>query len=148
MHLLWDSKFLPLLFEQFFLNRFNSQVSLLFSNIIGSKYENGMPCNLFLAESHPRSYIILDRTHTHTQTHTHTHTHTHTQFSWTFGWFSQKSAETFGLRKTLFPSKLYKKAGIYQQYNGWNIILILKRIKGQTQGWGSLIMKLLWSPIY
>ena len=43
----------------------NSQVSLLFSNIIGSKYENGLPCNLFLAETQPRSQGLyhLDRTH-------------------------------------------------------------------------------------
>ena len=61
----------------------------------------------------PRSYIILDRTHKYT----YTHTHTHTQFPRAFGRFSRKSAETFGLRKTLFPSKLDKKAGIYKEYN-------------------------------
>ena len=35
----------------------NSQVSplLLFSNIIGSKYENELPCDLFLAETQPLS---------------------------------------------------------------------------------------------
>ena len=33
----------------------NSQVSLLFSNIIGSKYENGLSCDVFLAETQPHS---------------------------------------------------------------------------------------------
>ena len=33
----------------------NSQVSLLFSNIIESKYENGLPSDLFLAETQSRS---------------------------------------------------------------------------------------------
>ena len=43
----------------------SSQVSLLFSNIIRSKYEKGLPCQLFLPELNliPRGYIILDRTH-------------------------------------------------------------------------------------
>ena len=43
----------------------NSQVLLLFSKIIGSKYENGLQCDLFLAETQPlpRGYITLDRTH-------------------------------------------------------------------------------------
>ena len=33
----------------------NTQVSLLFSNIIGSKYENGLSCNIFHAETQPSS---------------------------------------------------------------------------------------------
>ena len=38
----------------------NSQVSLLFSNIIGSKYENRLPCDLFLAQTqtHPRDIMM------------------------------------------------------------------------------------------
>ena len=34
------------------------------------------------------------------------------QFPQNFGWFAQKSVETFSLRKTLSPNKLDKKAGI------------------------------------
>ena len=43
----------------------NSQVSLLFSKIIGSKYKNGLPCDLFLQRLNLilKGYIILDRTH-------------------------------------------------------------------------------------
>ena len=45
--------------------KFNSQLSLLFSNITESKYENGMPCDIFLKRLNLilRSYIILDKTH-------------------------------------------------------------------------------------
>ena len=35
----------------------NSQVLLVFSHIIGSKYENGLPCDLFLAETQPPSFL-------------------------------------------------------------------------------------------
>ena len=43
----------------------NSEEWLLFSNIIGLKYENGLSCDLFLAETQlcPRGYIKLGRTH-------------------------------------------------------------------------------------
>ena len=34
---------------------FNSQVLCLFLNIIRSKYKNGLPYDLFLAETQPRS---------------------------------------------------------------------------------------------
>ena len=32
----------------------NSQVSLLFPNIIRSKYKNGLPCDPYLAETQPQ----------------------------------------------------------------------------------------------
>ena len=43
----------------------NSQESVLFSNIIGSKHESGLPCDLFLAETQPRFLELfhLDWTH-------------------------------------------------------------------------------------
>ena len=33
----------------------SSQVSLLYSNIIRSEYENGLPCDIFLGETQSRS---------------------------------------------------------------------------------------------
>ena len=63
-------------------SKVNSQVSLVFSNIIGSKYKNGLPCDLFLAK---------------------------TQFPRNFRRSAQKSAETFGLQKILSPRKLDEK---------------------------------------
>ena len=144
------------IFCRYSLNSFfwtDSTVNCRFSFQTLSDRNMKMGCHaiLFLQRVNlvPRSYIILNRTHkyTYTHTHTHTHTHIHTQFQQTFG-RSRKSAETFGLRKILFLSKLDEKAGIYKEYNGSKIILKLKRIKGQTQGWGSLIMKVLSSPMY
>ena len=46
-------------------SKVNSQVSLLFSKIIRSKYENRLPLDNFLQRLNlvPRGYIILDRTH-------------------------------------------------------------------------------------
>ena len=60
--------------------RFDSQVSLLFWNIIGSKYENGLSCHLFLAETQPRSQGL---------------------YHFRYNTVSTESAETFGLRKIL-----------------------------------------------
>ena len=36
-------------------SKVNSPVLLLFLNIIRLKYENGLPCNLFVAETQPLS---------------------------------------------------------------------------------------------
>ena len=36
----------------------------------------------------------------------------------------------------------------YKEYDGSTITLLLKGMKGYTQGWESLTMKVLWSPMY
>ena len=72
----------------------SSQVSLLFSNIIGSKYKNGLLCNLFLAETQVRSQGLY-------------HFRQNTHFPQNFRGLAQKSAETFSLQKILS-----QKAGI------------------------------------
>ena len=146
MHLIWDIRFLPLLFEQ--IQQSTVKYRFSFRTLLDRNMKIGCHAIFFLHRVNlvPRGYIILDRTHTHP--HPHTHTHTHTKLPQNIGRFSRKSGETFRLRKILFPSKLEGTAGIYKEYNGSSIIFVLKRIKGQRQGWGSRIMKVLWSPIY
>ena len=79
----------------------NSQVSLLlfFSNIIGSKYENGLPCDLFFAETQTRPQGLY-------------HFRQNVQVPQKFGRFPRNFAEMFRLQKTLSSTKLDKKPGI------------------------------------
>ena len=79
--------------------RFSSQLSLLFSNINGSKYENRLPYNIFLVETQPHPWEFY-------------HFRQNTQLPRSSEQFTQKSAETFSLRKILSPNKLDEKAGI------------------------------------
>ena len=76
----------------------NSQVLLLFSNIIRSKYEHGLPCDLLLAETQPHSLGLY-----HFRKNT---------VSTEFKGICQKSVETFSLQKKFSPRKLDKKADI------------------------------------
>ena len=86
----------------------------------------------------PRGYIILDGTHS-------------------LHGISGDSLEN--LQKLSVCEKFYQPKNrhftlwtygnhysFYKEYDGSTIILLLKRIKGCTQGWGSLIIKVLWSP--
>ena len=95
--------------------------------------------NLFL-----RGYIILDRTRS---------------FHRSLGDPPENLLKLFVCKK-LYHLQNYTKNPAFYAVNAWNplsileriwwltIILLLKIIKGQTRGWGSLIMKVLWSPIY
>ena len=77
----------------------NSQVLLVFSHIIGSKYENGLPCDLFLAETQPPSFLE------------------HTVFT-EFPAIRPKFCGNFQFTKNLSPRNLDKKLAFYVA-NAW-----------------------------
>ena len=99
----------------------NSQVSLLFSNIIGSKYENGMSYDLFLAATQPRPQGCIIQIEHRVSTEFRA-----IQFT--------KNFITQEIRRKTRCEHMETIIHFRKIYDGSTIILLLNRIKGQTRG--------------
>ena len=110
--------------------RFNSQQSSIVSLFkhFGLKYENRLLCNVFLAQNQLRSQR-----------------------------FSTENQRKLSVYKNFITQDIRRKSthftlgthvNHYPFQKEYDDSTFIKRIKGQTRGLETLIMKVLWSPIY